>query len=64
MISICEDLGKEQESLDEIVCGLEEEQWLQPTMFSGWSVRDEITHLAFLPGCLNRFHSLKTNHRA
>jgi uncharacterized protein (TIGR03084 family) len=47
MISICEDLGKEQESLDEIVCGLEEEQWLQPTMFSGWSVRDEITHLAF-----------------
>ena len=47
MISICEDLGKEQESLDEIVCGLEEEQWLQLTMFSGWSVRDEITHLAF-----------------
>lgn len=47
MISTCEDLGKEQESLDEIVNGLEEEQWSRLTMFSGWSVRDEITHLAF-----------------
>jgi hypothetical protein len=47
MSSICQDLGKEQESLVEIVSGFEEEQWLHPTMFSGWSVRDEITHLAF-----------------
>lgn len=47
MISICEDLGSEQQSLDEIVSVLGEEQWSQLTMFSGWSIRDEITHLAF-----------------
>lgn len=41
------DLEAEQESLDAIVADLGEEEWDKPTPAEGWSVRDQISHLAF-----------------
>ncbi len=40
------DLVAEQAILDALVSGLEEDQWSAPTPAEGWSVRDQIAHLA------------------
>ena len=45
--SIVDDLAAEQTALDELVRNLDEEQWGTPSTAAGWSVRDEIGHLAF-----------------
>lgn len=45
MEEICHDLDQEQQSLDEIVAGLSEEEWLAPTPAEGWDIKDTIIHL-------------------
>ena len=46
MKRICKDLGEEHESLDTIVSNLEGSDWNTVTPFLGWTVKDEISHLA------------------
>jgi uncharacterized protein (TIGR03084 family) len=41
------DMVAEQDDLDTFVCGLEGGDWDRPTPAEGWSVRDQIGHLAF-----------------
>lgn len=48
--SIVDDLAAEQAALDDLVRGLDEEQWATPSPAAGWTVRDEIAHLAFFDG--------------
>lgn len=45
--ALCADLRAEQDSLDEIVASLDSAQWDESTPAPGWSVRDQISHLAF-----------------
>ena len=41
------DLLAEQQSLDDIMSSITEEQWAMPTPSPGWSVADQIGHLAY-----------------
>lgn len=41
------DLGEEHAALDEIVASLDEVSWDRPTPAEPWTVRDQISHLAF-----------------
>ena len=41
------DLVAEQAALDEIIAGLGPEEWNEPTPAEPWTVRDQISHLAF-----------------
>lgn len=43
---ILDDLIAEQAVLNDLVSGLDESQWSTPTPARGWSVRDQIAHLA------------------
>ncbi|HWL65503.1 MAG TPA: TIGR03084 family metal-binding protein [Actinomycetota bacterium] len=45
--SLCTDLYDEHASLDEIVLSLDQEMWDRPTPAEPWSIRDQISHLAF-----------------
>lgn len=45
--SLCYDLEAEQADLDAVVTDLRERQWLASTPAPGWSIRDQIGHLAF-----------------
>jgi uncharacterized protein (TIGR03084 family) len=44
---ICDDLEAEHESLDALVSGLGPARWDTPTPAEGWTVRDQIAHLAY-----------------
>ena len=44
---LCRDLSAEQAELDGIVSELDHAGWDTPTPAEGWSVRDQISHLAF-----------------
>lgn len=44
------DLAAEHESLDALVAGLDDAGWDRPTPAEGWSVRDQISHLAAVDG--------------
>jgi uncharacterized protein (TIGR03084 family) len=44
---VLEDLSAEHEDLDALVASLDDEGWEVPTPAPGWSVRDQIGHLAF-----------------
>jgi uncharacterized protein (TIGR03084 family) len=44
---ICSDLEAEHLSLDELVAPLDVAGWDTPTPAEGWSIRDQISHLAF-----------------
>jgi uncharacterized protein (TIGR03084 family) len=50
MEEICADLLAEHTALDRIVASLDEEGWSTPTPAEPWSVRDQISHLAFYDG--------------
>ena len=50
MESLLGDLGEEQGSLDAMVAPLAETEWDLTTPFAGWSIRDEIIHLAYFDG--------------
>ncbi len=47
MKAICQDLADEYQELDDTVSGLSEEEWNRVTPFFGWSIKDEISHIAF-----------------
>ncbi len=47
MKAICSDLKAEHEELDALVATLGEDQWQMATPFFGWTVKDEIEHLAY-----------------
>ena len=47
MKEICKDLADEGQSLDDIVAGISDEEWEKETPFSGWTVKDEIAHIAY-----------------
>ena len=47
MAALCDDLAAEHGALDAIVAGLTEAEWDRPTPAEGWSVRDQIGHLAY-----------------
>src|SRR5664280_322856 len=44
------DLVAEQEALDSIVAGLDEEEWASATPSPGWTVADQIGHLTYFDG--------------
>jgi uncharacterized protein (TIGR03084 family) len=44
---LCEDLAQEHAALDFIVNGLSAADWDRPTPSEGWTIRDQIAHLAF-----------------
>ena len=50
MIALCRDLAEEHAALDSMVAGLEEKVWDRLTPAAGWTIRDEITHLAYFDG--------------
>ena len=47
MRRICADLEAEHQALDGLVSGLEPARWDIPTPAEGWTVRDQIAHLAY-----------------
>lgn len=47
LADICSDLEDEHSSLEELVAPLDAEGLDQPTPAEGWSIRDQISHLAF-----------------
>jgi len=44
------DLTAEQNALERIVIGIDDEAWRTPTASPGWDVRDQIGHLTFFDG--------------
>lgn len=44
---ILDDLGAEHQALDAVVSGLADEQWELMTPAEGWTIKDQISHLAF-----------------
>lgn len=47
MQSICSDLKAEHEELEGVLADLDDGQWLAPTPFLTWKIKDEIRHLAY-----------------
>lgn len=45
--TVAADLRAEQNSLDALVAPLTEEQWRLPTPSPGWTITDQIAHLAY-----------------
>ena len=50
LADLLHDLLEEQQSLDEIVAGLDDGQWDWPTASPRWSVTDQIGHLCYFDG--------------
>ena len=50
MEAICRDLAAEHAALDEIVASLSEVEWALPSPAPGWTVQDQIGHLAYFDG--------------
>ena len=46
-LALAADLAAEQDALDAVVAGLSPEQWQAPTPSPGWTVADQIGHLAY-----------------
>ncbi|MBW1898520.1 MAG: TIGR03084 family protein [Deltaproteobacteria bacterium] len=47
MKNTCRDLSLEYDALDAIVSGLDESEWEIITPFYGWTIKDEISHIAY-----------------
>lgn len=47
MKTTCRDLSLEYDALDAIVSGLDESEWNIITPFYGWTIKDEISHIAY-----------------
>ena len=45
--ALCDDLGLETAELVRLLAGLDDAGWSAPTPAAGWSVRDQISHLAY-----------------
>ena len=48
MREIVADLRAEQEALDSFLCTLKDEQWDLQTPAEGWTVRDSMSHIAYI----------------
>jgi uncharacterized protein (TIGR03084 family) len=48
--ALCRDVIAEHDDLRAILAGIAEEDWERPTPAAGWTVRDQISHLAFFDG--------------
>lgn len=44
--ALLDDLAAEEHALDAVVAGLDDSAWSTPTPAAGWSVRDQVAHLA------------------
>ena len=47
MKELCKELAAEQQSLDNLVMPLAEEQWRQPVPFYNWTIYDEVAHICY-----------------
>lgn len=47
MAAMCDDLNAEQQELAAVLAGRTEAEWASTTPAEGWTVRDQIAHLAF-----------------
>lgn len=47
MKAICKDLADEGQALYEIVSNISDADWDKETPFSGWTVKDEVAHIAY-----------------
>jgi uncharacterized protein (TIGR03084 family) len=47
---LCDDLGAERDDLADLLRPLDEQQWQQATPAPGWSILDQVTHLAWFDG--------------
>jgi ATP/maltotriose-dependent transcriptional regulator MalT len=45
-MTVFDDLGAEQDRLEDLLAGLDEAQWLAPSAAEGWTVTDVVLHLA------------------
>ena len=45
-MTVFDDLGAEQDRLEDILAGLDEAQWLTPSAAAGWTACDVVLHLA------------------
>ena len=45
-MTVFDDLGAEQDRLEDILAGLDEAQWRSPSAAEGWTVADVVLHLA------------------
>ena len=50
MDAICDDLAAEHAALDAVVAPLSEADWKRGTPAVGWTIQDEIGHLAYFDG--------------
>jgi uncharacterized protein (TIGR03083 family) len=50
LADLCDDLDVEHAGLDALVANLDEAGWRTPTPAPGWSIRDQLAHLAFVEG--------------
>jgi uncharacterized protein (TIGR03084 family) len=50
LADLCDDLDVEHAGLDALVAGLDEAGWRTPTPAPGWTIRDQVAHLAFVEG--------------
>jgi uncharacterized protein (TIGR03084 family) len=48
--ALCRDVVAEHDDLRTILVGIPEEDWERPTPAAGWTVRDQISHLAYFDG--------------
>jgi uncharacterized protein (TIGR03084 family) len=46
--SLIDDLAAEQNSLDQVIAGVSGQEWTRPTASAGWTVLDQIAHLALV----------------
>lgn len=47
MKEICTDLAKEYDELDAVVAALDESGWNRMTPAAGWTIKDQVRHIAF-----------------
>jgi uncharacterized protein (TIGR03084 family) len=45
-MTVFDDLGAEQDRLEDILAGLDEARWMAPSAAAGWTVADVVLHLA------------------
>lgn len=50
LAEVCSDLAEEHGALDRHVAALAAKDWDRPTPATGWTVRDQISHLAYFDG--------------
>ena len=50
MKQICSDLKAEHDALEAILVDLDEEKWMTMTPSPGWTIKDQISHLAYFDG--------------